>query len=303
MEKQMLIDRIERLKDIVSGWEEGRPAADIERELVLEKLRGLYEEVLLSGRGREGAARSVPEPPVAAPAVGEETSAAASALVAEEPVGEPAGTCSENEPAAGLPDSGPVADEPVAPDVSGEAGPVGEPSLDQKLFSDEQVVRPRMDKQVILSLYGDAPVRQASSVAPSRPAPEPFGQTADSARETTVADGNGHKKVLGEMIGGNGGAAMNEVLGRQAPHADVASVLHSQSVKGDLRHSIGVNDRFMLIRNLFDGDGDAYAEMIARLNEFTDLDEAMLYIQENCAWNPENEAVQLLVDLLERKLG
>lgn len=40
-----------------------------------------------------------------------------------------------------------------------------------------------------------------------------------------------------------------------------------------------------------------------QLNAFTDLNDALLYIQENYQWDPDSEGVRLLVDLLERKLG
>ena len=57
----------------------------------------------------------------------------------------------------------------------------------------------------------------------------------------------------------------------------------------------------MLIRNLFGGDVAAYSATIERLDSFTDLDDALLYMQENFEWDPDSEGVQLLVDLLERK--
>ena len=47
----------------------------------------------------------------------------------------------------------------------------------------------------------------------------------------------------------------------------------------------------------------AYSATIERLDSFTDLDDALLYMQENFEWDPDSEGVQLLVDLLERKLS
>ena len=104
------------------------------------------------------------------------------------------------------------------------------------------------------------------------------------------------------LLAGSGATAMNEVLGKQTLHADVASKIQ-QGIRGELRQHIGVNDRFMLIRNLFGGDAAAYSATIERLDSFTDLDDALLYMQENFEWDPDSEGVQLLVDLLERKLS
>ena len=70
-----------------------------------------------------------------------------------------------------------------------------------------------------------------------------------------------------------------------------------------LRQHIGINDRFMIIRNLFGGSSEAFDTTMAQLNTFTDLDDALLYIQDHYNWNPDDDSVKLIVDLLERKLG
>lgn len=71
----------------------------------------------------------------------------------------------------------------------------------------------------------------------------------------------------------------------------------------DLNKAIGINDRFLMIRDLFDGDAERYTDTIDTLNEFETLDDAMIYIIENFAWNPETEGARLLVSLIERKLS
>ena len=69
-----------------------------------------------------------------------------------------------------------------------------------------------------------------------------------------------------------------------------------------MRHSIGINDRFLLIRDLFGGKAEEYERVIDELDAFTELDDAMIYIQENFEWNPDCDGATLLVELLERKL-
>ena len=71
----------------------------------------------------------------------------------------------------------------------------------------------------------------------------------------------------------------------------------------ELRGAIGVNDRFLLIRDLFGGDGEAYEKAIGVLNDCADFDDCMIYIAENYAWNPNSDGVKLLMDLLERKFA
>lgn len=71
----------------------------------------------------------------------------------------------------------------------------------------------------------------------------------------------------------------------------------------DLRKAIGINDKFLMVRDLFDGNNERYESTIETLNEFDDLDECMIYIVENFAWNPDSEGAKLLISLLERKLS
>ena len=64
-----------------------------------------------------------------------------------------------------------------------------------------------------------------------------------------------------------------------------------------------MNDKFLMIRDLFDGDGDAYNQAIAELDAFDSFDDCMIYIVENYAWNPESEGAKFMMQILERKLA
>lgn len=293
MDIRKLIEEIDSIRQIAETWKETDNTPGIEKGIVLDKLKKIYEMVQL---------------PYPAPGAAETECtirAAASAVAPPDvpvPTAEPVAETAP-EAAVAVPSEEPV----VAPAIEIET----KVSVEQQLFGDEQTVRPRMDKQVILSLYGDAPTQpvhtynnpapQARSCEAPQPAPAVAAEPAGLNGQ--VPDTAAHKKVLGETFTNGNGVAMNEMLGKQTAHADVASKLQSQSISGDLRQCIGINDRFMLIRSLFNGNADQYAAAIAQLNAFTDLNDALLYIQENYQWDPDSEGVRLIVDLLERKLG
>ena len=76
-----------------------------------------------------------------------------------------------------------------------------------------------------------------------------------------------------------------------------------QVTQSSLRRAIGINDKFLLIRDLFGGDGEAYEEAIATLNAFDDFDECMIHIAENYAWNPNSDGAKFMMELLERKFA
>ena len=54
--------------------------------------------------------------------------------------------------------------------------------------------------------------------------------------------------------------------------------------------------------DLFGGDADAYEEALSRLDGFTSIEAAMLFIHDRYGWNSSSEAALLLSDMLARKL-
>lgn len=106
------------------------------------------------------------------------------------------------------------------------------------------------------------------------------------------------RPVLGEIMG-TGVRTFADTL--NAPVADVASVLGHEKA-GSLRRMIGLNDRYMFIRDLFGGDAAAYEEALSLLDGFTSIEDAMLFIHDRYGWNSSSEAALLLSDMLARKL-
>lgn len=137
------------------------------------------------------------------------------------------------------------------------------------------------------ALFGQAEPTAAPTL---KPASEPTSEKTE-------------KKVLGEVISAGGGTPINEILGRQNQYMDVAGKIYSKKVVTSIRQSIGINDRFQLIRDLFGGDAELYSETVVVLDGFDSLDDALLYINDNFQWDPDSESVAMLVDLLEHKLG
>lgn len=105
--------------------------------------------------------------------------------------------------------------------------------------------------------------------------------------------------VLGEVINHD----VQTLADMIAPRRGMASELRLGEPVTDLRRAIGINDKFLLIRDLFGGDGEAYEEAIATLNAFDDFDECMIHIAENYAWNPNSDGAKFMMELLERKFA
>lgn len=69
----------------------------------------------------------------------------------------------------------------------------------------------------------------------------------------------------------------------------------------DLRRAVSLNDKLLMIRELFNGNGALYEITIRKLNDFTTFEDCLIYIAEHFDWNPNSDGAKLMVDLLERK--
>ena len=71
----------------------------------------------------------------------------------------------------------------------------------------------------------------------------------------------------------------------------------------NLSEAIGVNDRFLFIREIFNEDNEAYLQAISRLDNATSLTDARAVIMSYTGDNLENDAVTQLLELVKLKLS
>ena len=147
----------------------------------------------------------------------------------------------------------------------------------------------------------------AGEIEPEEPAapepvvmPSPAGSpAAGAAAPETPAEPLPRGAVLGEVINHD----VQTLADTIAPPRDIASELRRSEPVTDLRKAIGINDKFLMIRDLFGGDGASYEVAIRALNAFDNLDDCMIYIAEHYAWNANSDGAKLLMELLERKFA
>lgn len=199
-------------------------------------------------------------------------------------------------------------------------------SKQTSLFDMEVVRRPRSSssRRVIMSLYGGSvsesrseekvekpaepkPVEPtpAPIEEPEKPEPQKEEQHVESATVAPVsvaeriaaaqADAQG-QQVLGEVIGA-GTTTLAEAVAASQP---IVQTVQNDRVNS-LRNALGINDRFILIRDLFGGDGEAFERAIDELDAFEDFNECLVYMSAY-RWNPNCDGARLLMDLVTRKL-
>ena len=326
-------ERLSRVTTIIKGWNGNKNVPRIERDLALEELRHIYDEILdytteeaedadeerffvrstesnsnvvddfddaldidaLLGIGEENESEENADNEVAEEIVEE---------VAEEVVEETIEEVAEPEVVEREPQpeevSAPV-QEPE-PQVAPEPQPEEEvaQSASGALFNlDDIPVRAKSGRKMV-HLYDDgytprvaAPKSEAREESPIvaevvAPKPEPQPVMATTAEE--------QPQRLGDVLGGGVTTLADVMAASDEPTTPFNRV-------EELRKAIGLNDKFLMIRDLFDGDAERYEATIDTLDEFEDLDECMIYIVENFRWNPDSEAAKLIVSLLERKLA
>lgn len=333
MELNKIEELLSQVTALVEGWKRGGVAA-LERDLALEHLRRIYEE-LLKAEGDPALERSVGEAMAVAPAAVEQVDELDDVLDIDALLGltdeerfEPATESSyssvepeavpeveaEPEPIA-EPAPEPIAEPEVvaepAPEPIAEPAPVAEPApepvkvtLGGGLFDiDDIPVRTKQSRKMISLYTTPMAVAEPKAVEPKaepttvepRPIEQPKAEQPKAAEVATVEPLKGAVR-LGDVLGSNVTVLADKMATVDEPTTPFNRIT-------DLGKAIGLNDKFLMIRDLFDGDATKYENTIATLNEFDDLDECMIYIVENFAWNPDSEGAKLLVSLIERKLA
>lgn len=342
MELKKIVDSLAHLSSLVDGWTASKSIPAIERDLALEELRRIYEE-LLQCSGDTALADSVGEMLSTLPAreAVEEFDDildidALLGLNDEEPMPEPEPIIEPTPEPVIEPEPAPLPEPDPAPESVPELEPapapeptpiVEEPAKPQPfgggLFDiDDIPIRTKRGRKII-SLYSSpitqptpaveptpepAPMPEPAPVvepAPERqPAPRPITPQPAPTPAPTPAPAPAPQPAmskepqvrLGDVLGGSVTVLADKMVKDDAPTPAFNKI-------DNLRSAIGLNDRFLMIRDLFNGDASKYEDTIETLNEFDDLDECMIYIVENFTWNPDSEGARLLVSLIERKLA
>lgn len=136
------------------------------------------------------------------------------------------------------------------------------------------------------------------------PAPEESAELDDPTPEALPEIDNvvePEPSVVGGVLGDVMNHKVLTLSDAYAAHPDTLSEAVHRAPVGDLRGVIGLNDRFLLIRDLFDGDAAACDEALDAFNGFENLDDCMIHIAENYSWNPDSDGAKFLLELLERK--
>jgi len=93
---------------------------------------------------------------------------------------------------------------------------------------------------------------------------------------------------------------VHDNISKKSQKKDVSAKMQSKPIK-DISAAIGLNDKFIFIRELFGGDKDQYQETIQLLNNFDTYENALSFLEENFDWSAEDPNFERLKELVQRK--
>jgi hypothetical protein len=91
----------------------------------------------------------------------------------------------------------------------------------------------------------------------------------------------------------------NTISGKKTKQ-DVSTKLQSKPIK-DINSAIGINDKFIFIKELFGNNKEHYHETILVLNNFDTFENALEFLNENFDWDSDDPNVERLKELVRRK--
>lgn len=122
----------------------------------------------------------------------------------------------------------------------------------------------------------------------SAPEEDPIKKKARTTRE--------HAETLAEKFMGE--SSINENLAGNQSNVD--SKLMGKPIE-NIGRNIGINDRFLIIRELFDGDTESFGKLIGELDKAGDFSVANQLLEQIFENTPDHEGVLILSNLVMRR--
>ena len=270
--------KLQRVLQIVEESERLGALSDLERDIILNDLREVYAELKFGITENEKQKTENEEQSEIAP-----TTPIAPITPTEEVKSEP-------EP-----------EEEYEPEVE----PDNEPEVEVELIFDEEEETENEERETENEEQSEiAPI---NPITPDTPIEEPTKESAEQEENLSTLNSTLSTPKRSPLLSLYEDASI-PVVGEQFHEkpsvADTIvcpkGVAESAPVVS-LRDAIGVADKFMLIRELFDGDTVAYDCAIETLDKQPSFDDCIIYIAEHYAWSPNSQATKLVMDLLQRK--
>lgn len=147
-----------------------------------------------------------------------------------------------------------------------------------------------------------SPAKETVKEKPAIPKVKPVPEVKKEVVLEPVADNPvivSDEVIIADTFAGNTDA-LYEQLAVQGDDKDLLASISKKPIS-DLSEAIGVNDKFLFIREIFNGSPDQYSQAITKLNESGTFAEANALLMSFTSGDPESVAAQQLLELVKRK--
>lgn len=194
----------------------------------------------------------------------------------------------------------------IQPEQATEQGIEPEPEVDAEAGKESEVENQPTEKQ---AQQKEKPEKsdekeKKKSAQQTKTQYSETSQITDSKKarqiKETQASKNSHEVVADKYQ--NKKTFRHDNLAQQQSKNDLSSMMQSKPIT-DLSKAIGVNDKFLFVRELFDGNRDHYHEAIQLLNEIPTFEEAQTYLRETFNWSWDDPVTKKFLELIKRKFA
>ena len=98
----------------------------------------------------------------------------------------------------------------------------------------------------------------------------------------------------------SGSSDVKDIIAEFKNATDLASQLQFKSID-DINNAVSINDKIGFINDIFGGDADSYVTCISKLNNTSDLNNAVNILDESQKWDKENPVHKKFIELVFRK--
>lgn len=176
------------------------------------------------------------------------------------------------------------------------------PPSDEKRMETEEIKEEiKEEVKIVEEKFTPQNTKPSTENLPGDTLKESGGETKASTKETQVI--TFRKSMESTIIAdqfSNRPESYNEKLGSLKHDDDVLKILKKRPLSS-LDEAIGVNDRFVFIREIFQGNPESYNQAILRLESVGTLSDAEAIIMSYAGEDTDNEALNQLLDLIKRK--
>jgi len=195
---------------------------------------------------------------------------------------------------------------PLAPEVNVKPRVVEKPVTKQKeapVFIEESELIDLQEEVIVNKVVHNPNIKETPGVEmKTQKVTVDKGQKSKETATVSVnvdllADEEVDEEIIPDVIMDDKQQSVNDILSQERSESAYEGI----PLKS-IRDGIGINDRYLFMRELFVNDNEKYEKAIAAIDEFASIGTAVEYLKQNFKWN-KTEASQKFLALVKRRFS